>query len=276
MCPAALVNASDDPRELYVSHRALIDRTIASVSRRNHVSYADTDDFRSIAHMHLIEDDYAVLRAYQGRADIAAFLYAVIRRVFQDWRNANWGRWRPSASVKRDGPVAVQLETLLVRDKRPLHEAIEVLRTNCGVTLSSAELEAMAATFPPRAMRTHVPDDALSATANESPTEYASASAIVDRAETAATAARISAALESALSQLLPQDRLILQMRFANGAPISTISRVLGLDQQPLYRRVERLRSALRAQLETAGVGADDARGVLDRGGFDILDGGRS
>jgi RNA polymerase sigma factor (sigma-70 family) len=276
MWPAAPVVATNDASELYLSHRALIDQTINAVSRRNRVSYADTEDFRSIAHMHVIDDDYAVLRAYQGRADIAAFLHAVIRRLFQDWRNANWGRWRPSASVRRDGAVAIQLETLLVRDRRPLHEAIETLRTNCGVTMSPAELEALAATFPARAMRRFVTEDELGATPNDSASEYASASAGVDRAESASAAEKISTALAAALDGLPPQDQLILRMRFENNAPVSTISRVLGLDQQPLYRRLDRLRARLRATLEQAGVGADEARDALQRGGFDLLEGGRS
>lgn len=276
MWPAVPVVAKNDASELYLSHRALIDQTIKAVSRRNHVSHADAEDFRSIAHMHVIDDDYAVLRAYQGRADIAAFLHAVIRRLFQDWRNANWGRWRPSASARRDGPVAIQLETLLVRDKRPLHEAIEVLRTNCGVTMSPADLEALAATFPPRAMRAFVTEGELGATANDSASEYASASVRVDRAEAASAAEKISAALAAVLEELPAQDQLILRMRFENNAPISTISRMLGLEQQPLYRRVERLRTGVRAKLEDAGIGADEARDVLHRGGFDLLEGGRS
>jgi RNA polymerase sigma factor for flagellar operon FliA len=265
-----------DASELYLSHRPLIDRTIASICARNRASAADTDDFRSETHLHLIDKDYAVLRAYQGRAEIAAFLHAVIRRLFQDWRNANWGRWRPSASVRRDGPVAMQLETLLVRDKRPLHEAIEVLRTNHGVTESSADLEAMAAGFPPRAMRTFTTADDLANVADDSAAEYSSASARVDQQEAASTAVKVTRALNAVLEELPPQDQLILRMRFENGAPIATISRVLGLEQQPLYRRVDRLLAATRARLEQAGVGREEARDALHRRGFELLEGGRS
>ncbi len=266
-----------DASELYLTHRALIDRTIASVCRRNHASHADTEDFASATHLHLIDQDYAVLRAYQGRAEISAFLHAVIRRLFQDWRNAHWGRWRPSAAVRRAGPVAMQLETLLVRDKRPLHEAIEVLRTNHGVTESVAELEAMAATFPPRVMRsfTTVDDLAAVAVSEDSSAEYASASAGLDRREAEVTAVRVAAVLDDVMASLPAQDQLILKMRFQNGAAISTISRVLGLEQQPLYRRVDRLLAAVRAGLERAGVSADDARDVIHRRGFDVLEGGR-
>lgn len=264
-----LVNVS----ELYLSHRSQIDRTIAAVCRRNRVSHADAQEFASVAHLHLIDNDYAVLRAYQGRAEVGAFLHAVIRRVFQDWRKANWGRWRPSAAVVRMGPVAVQLETLLVRDRRPLHEAIEVLRTNHGVTESPAALTMMAATFPSRTMRAFESIDLVPEPADESSTEYASASASVERAEASAAASRVAAALDAALAQLPTQDRLILKMRFESGATVATISRVLAVDQASLYRRVERLLSTMRAALERTGVGQSEARDVLAQRGFDWLEG---
>lgn len=271
-----MLAAPVDASELYLSHRESIDRTISSICRRNHASYADTEEFRSATHLHLIERDYAVLRAYQGRADLAAFLYAVIRRLFQDWRNAHWGRWRPSVAARRGGPVAVQLETLLIRDRRPIGEAIEVLRTNHGVTLTARELEAMAATFPPRAKPTFTSVDSLATAIDESAAEYASASALVDQEEAASTAGKVSSALAGVMSELSPQDQLILRMRFENGAPISTISRVLGVDQQPLYRRVDKLLAAVRARLEEAGVNRSEARDALHRRGFDLLEGGRS
>lgn len=272
MLTAALVDA----RELYLANRELIDRTATSIARRNHVSHADAEDFRSLTHVHLIDDDYAVLRAYEGRAEVGAFLHAVIRRLFQDWRNANWGRWRPSAEARRQGPIAMQLETLLVRDRRPLHEAVEVLRTNHGVVLTVAELDVMAAAFPPRTMRSFTTADVLDDAADQSASEFSSASSLVDDEDAAAGARRVSAALSLAMSELPPQDQLILRMRFENGAAISVISRVLGLEQQPLYRRVERLLTSVRSRLEEAGVGADEARDVMHRRGFELLEGGRS
>lgn len=268
MLPAIILNAS----ELYLSHRALIERTAAAICRRNHVSAADAEDFVSATHLHLIDQDYAVLRAYQGRAEIGAFLHAVIRRLFQDWRNAQWGRWRPSAAVCRLGPVAMQLETLLVRDQRPLQEAIEVLHTNHGVAETSAQLMALAATFPPRAMRRFAAIDDVPEPADESGDEYATAAATVERRESQVAAAHVSRSLDEVLRGLGAQDQLILKMRFENGAAISTISRVLGLEQQPLYRRVDRLLAAVRASLERAGVDAAVAREVVDRRGLDLLE----
>jgi RNA polymerase sigma factor for flagellar operon FliA len=262
----------EDVSDLYLRQRELIDRAVTSVCRRHHLSSADADDFRSATHLHVIDHDYAVLRAYQGRAEIGAFLQAVVRRQFQDWRNANWGRWRPSVAARRDGPVAILLETLIVRDRRPMHEACEVLRTNHGVTASDAELEAMAARFPNRVGRSLTSLDDVGEPADESSAEFSSASATVDRRELASSAERVGAQLDRVLASLPPQDQLILRMRFESGAPISTISRVLGLPQPPLYRRVDRLLASVRSALEQAGVDADEARDVIYRRGFDLLE----
>jgi DNA-directed RNA polymerase specialized sigma subunit len=47
-----------------------------------------------------------------------------------------------------------------------------------------------------------------------------------------------------ALAELGSQDRLILKMRFQDGFQVSRISRLLGLDQKELYRRLERTMKA--------------------------------
>jgi RNA polymerase sigma factor for flagellar operon FliA len=245
---------------LYLQHRALIDRTVDQVCRRHHVKPADLDDFRSVTHLHVIDKDYAVLRAYQGRAEIGAFLQAVVRRLFQDWRNANWGRWRPSAAARRAGPVAVQLEMLAGRDRRPLGEAIEMLRANHGVTMTTAELEDLAARLPLRAPRTFTSEEVLAAI----PDGAARPDAALAHEEIAEIA-RVSAALDAALAALPPDDRLLLRMRFEGDAPVSRISRVLGVPQHPLYRRLDRLLRDIRASLERDGVTESAANDVIGR-----------
>lgn len=244
---------------LYLQHRALIDRTVDQVCRRHHVKPADLDDFRSVTHLHIIDKDYAVLRAYQGRAEIAAFLQAVVRRLFQDWRNATWGRWRPSAAARREGPVAVQLEMLAGRDRRPIGEAIEMLRTNHGVAETTAELEALAARLPLRPVRSFTSDDALAVMPD------AAERARPDAAFADEDIARVSAALDAALAALPPDDRLLLRMRFEGDAPVSRISRVLGVPQHPLYRRLDRLLREMRASLERDGVTESAANDVIGR-----------
>jgi len=93
---------------VYLANRALIDRMASMICRRNRTTAADADDFRSAVHLHFVQHDYAVLRAYSGRGDLGGFLLAVIRRLFQDWRNANWGRFSHKSTTILDGrPVHI-------------------------------------------------------------------------------------------------------------------------------------------------------------------------
>src|SRR4029079_5287918 len=133
---------------IYLAHRELIDRAIWSVCRRHGLSGADADDFAGGVRLHLIEDDYAVLRRFEQRSSLQTYLLAVITHCFQDFRNARWGKWRPSAEARRLGPLAVRLETMTVRDGLTLDEAYETLRTHFNLTESRQAIEVMAARFP--------------------------------------------------------------------------------------------------------------------------------
>lgn len=260
---------SSRPDEIYVSNADLIERVIAHVCRRHQVYGADAEDFAGTVRLHLIEDNYAVLRQFQGRSTLHAYLTVVITRQFQDWRNARWGKWRPSAEARRLGELAVQLETLTIRDGLSLDEAHEVLRTRCGVLQTRAQLETLAARFPIRHKRLHVDDSAVEMLAAPA----ADADALALAAEAVAAARQATAALTAALRALPPQDRLIVKMRFDNGMQIAQIAHALQLDAKPLYRRIERILADLRQTLEASGLTADVVATALGSHGFDRLDG---
>lgn len=250
--------------EIYLAHRELIEDAIAAVCRRRRLAPEEAEEFASDARLHLIKDDYAVLRAFQGRSSFRTFAIAVLSHLFLDWRNARWGKWRPSAEAKRLGPVAVTLETLTARDRLSFEEACETLRTNHGVTATRAELETIAVRFPARVRRSFTQDDALEERAAES----GQADAEVMRASAAATAAHARAVLSEAVSELEAQDRLILEMRYTDGHRVQDIARLLDLEPKPLYRRIERVLSGLRDDLERRGVTAAEAIDAIERQGF--------
>lgn len=256
------------PSELYRQHREAIDKAVAAVCRRHRLSRVEAEDFGSVLRIHVLDHDAAVLRAFGQRASMETYLHAVATHRFQDWRNAQWGKWRPSAEARRLGSLAVLLETRLVRDQLSMDEAIETLRTNHGVTEPRQTLEEMAARFPLRHGRTFVSDDVLaSRPAPNSETGAALAAAA------AAAAARLAAgALEEAIRALSPQDRMILCMRFNDGERIATIARSLSLDPKVLYRRLERLLTSLRAVLEARGVDADAAQSIFAHRGFELAE----
>jgi DNA-directed RNA polymerase specialized sigma24 family protein len=89
---------------IFLAQLALIDRVIAFVCRRNHLNATDAEDFASHARLRLMDDDYAVLRKFQGRSSLKTFLTITLQRMFYDYRIAAWGKWRPSAEAPRRTP----------------------------------------------------------------------------------------------------------------------------------------------------------------------------
>lgn len=253
--------------ELYLSQRDLIERAITAVCRHHHLWGDDADDFAGVVRLHCVEDDYAVLRRFQGRSSLRTYLLAVITHCFQDYRNARWGKWRPSAEARRLGPLAVRLETLVVRDGLTLDEAHETLRTNFRATESRDDIERLAARFPSRHGRSFVSVEVLDAC----PSADGGAEAPLHSQEVGRAAREATVVLARTLSALPPEDQLILRMRFTDDCSIADIGRALHLDQKPLYRRVERLLGELRASLEAQGLGGEAVADLFAEGGFDRL-----
>jgi RNA polymerase sigma factor (sigma-70 family) len=256
---------------LYVSNLELIEKVIAGVGRRQRLRGADLEDFASIARIHIIDNDYEVLRRFQGRSSLETYLAAVVTRRFQDWRNARWGKWRCSAVARRLGPLAERLERMLVRDRHTLDEAHQILTVNLGLSVSRQSLEAMAARFPARTKRTFVSDEA--AAAAHLPAAGEAADDRLSERESAGAAQELTGMLSAALDTLSDDDRLLLRMRYWEDISVADISRMLHTDQMPLYRRLAAIRGRLLTRLVTNGVEPEAARSVLIEGGLRELEG---
>jgi RNA polymerase sigma factor (sigma-70 family) len=243
--------------EVFLAHLALIERIAAFVCARHHVPLADAEDFSSHVKLKLIEDDYAILRKFEGRSSLSTFLTVVVNRLFLDYRISAWGKWRPSAEARRIGEVAVLLEQLTVRDRCSFEDACERMTANHAVTATRQELEAIAARLPPRVRRQFETDEVLEsvATADRSPDDLA-----LD-GERQALADRVSAILDRTLRQLDTQDRLILVLHYKDGRTVADIARMLSLDSKRLYRRMERLERGLRETFDAEGI---DGTNVLE------------
>jgi RNA polymerase sigma factor for flagellar operon FliA len=244
---------------LFVSQLAVIDRVSAFVCARHHLSPADADDFSSHVRLKLIENEYAVLRKFEGRSTMRTFLSVVIERLFLDYRIQAWGKWRPSIEAKRAGAVGVLLERLLTRDGYRFDEACELMATNHGVRTSRNDLALLAGRLPLRVARKFENEVALAALPAP---DRADAAAVAH--EKAVATARISAALIRARTRFEPQDQLILALRFDDGKTVAEIASMLRLDQKTLYRRFDRLLRELRTALEAEGITAEEARETFD------------
>jgi RNA polymerase sigma factor for flagellar operon FliA len=241
---------------LFLSQLGWIERVLAVTCRRHALAHAEAEDFASWVTLRLIEDDYAVFRKFRGESSLTTYLAVVIAMLFRDYRTQRWGRWRPSAAARRRGPLVVRLETLVYRDRLRLEQAAELLRTAGQTRLSDRDLAAVLSELPVR--RPMRPTDVGPEPLSDAPAfERADDLVLADEVDAG------RAAIDEALERLPVEDRLILRMRFWQGLSVAEIARGLGLEQKPLYRRIDRALSSLRGSLKGAGLSRDDVRTVL-------------
>jgi RNA polymerase sigma factor for flagellar operon FliA len=249
----------------------VIDDVTAQVCRRHRLNATDADELRSDVRLHFIERDYEVLRQFEGRCAFSTYVNVVVQRVFFDWRNRMWGRWRPSTDAKRLGPAAILIERLVVRDGWTIVQASEMLRVNTHVDLDpqlQAFCDALTARLPGKRLVSEA-DAAEVASAGPAPDD----NLLV--AERDFLAKRVQAALERARQGLPAIDRLILKMRFEDRAAVSDIARALHLEQRPLYRTIERLLKVVGAMLEADGISRADIDALFAAPAMEWMESGR-
>lgn len=252
----------EDARELLVANEALIARAVAFVCRRYRFGPDDAEEFRSVVHLRLVENDYAALRAWEGRSSFATYIGVVVQHIALDYRNHLWGKWRASAEAKRLGEVAVELEQLLHRDGKTFDEALSTLAARReGVTRES--LHALAAKLPRRAARHREVD--LEEAEPYAVTGPVAVEEKIRDDERRIAAERLRRLLAASFAKLPDDDRLLLQLRFEQGMTVAQIARALQRDQKLLYRRIDRLMREIRVELERSGVASADVADLIGR-----------
>jgi RNA polymerase sigma factor (sigma-70 family) len=244
----------------FVSQLRVIEAVVAHVSRRHHLTATETQEFGSEVTLRLIQRDYEVLRRFQGRSSLRTYLTVVVNRLFLDYRIRLWGKWRPSAEAKRLGPVAMSLERLITRDGWSFEQAVEVLRTSHSVEESRDDLYAIYVRLSPSVPNRHfVTEDS----AQDVPSPESAPDEILIRAEREFAGNRVRLALDRARQRLTSEERVILNMRFDDGFPVSEIAAALRLDQKRLYRRIDGILQRLRAGLVADGISPEDVTALF-------------
>jgi RNA polymerase sigma factor (sigma-70 family) len=256
-----MTDASHDAAELFRANLALIERVIARVCRLGGVTGADADDFSSAVKLALIENDYAVLRAWQQRSSLATYLTVVVQRLLSDERMRTRGRWEPSAAARRGGPAAVALETAVRRDGRPLEQVLPLVQA-LDPSLDRGKAEAMLASVPERTPRPRVvPLDEAVETVDIQARDTADAPLM--EKETERLSRETSRIVREALAMMPAEDRTIVRCHFGSGMTLAEISRMLRLPQRPLYRRMESITARLRRALTESGVDVGAAESLI-------------
>lgn len=246
---------------LLTENLAVVERAIAFAARRYRLDPADAEEFGSIVKLKLVDNDYAILDAFEARSSFATFIGVVVQRMALDFRIHAWGKWHSSVEAKSLGPEAIELEKLLRRDDRTLDEAAPIIAARFKLT--RAQIEALAEKLPRRApKRRDVDLEKADAVAVTQPAAVEEPLLALDRR---AASQRISSAMAELMATLPEQDRLILQLRFEGGMTVADIARALLLDQKLTYRRIERNMRELRRELERRGIAADEVNDLIGR-----------
>jgi RNA polymerase sigma factor (sigma-70 family) len=245
--------------ETFLNSYPAIERIAAFVARRHHASADEADEFRSFVHERLIENDYGIIRKFEGRSTIDAFLATVIGHLFQDFRNREWGKWRPSAAARRAGRAAELFERCLVRDGLTFDQAFETVAAQLGGAMTRRESEELVARLPVRFRHRREGEGVLA----DLPAPDAADRGLLDE-ERVALWDRIMEVIAAERARLPPQDAAIVAMRFEDGRKISEIAAILQLDAKPLYEHVKKLIRQLRLTLEAAGIDAATVRHALE------------
>jgi RNA polymerase sigma factor (sigma-70 family) len=254
--PGAAERASE--RERFLAVLPLLRELVAFIARRHGLSPEQQEELESRVRLRVLEDDCAILRQWREEAALSTYLRVVVHRIFHDYCNEEWGRWRQSAMARRLGPVAVDLEEQLYREGLTFLEASQVVMLRHPVT--QADLEALYTQLPPRPGRPRAqgsPGDEIAETAATFDPEQA---AILQ-----ADALAVDRAIGQSLRKMPATDRLLLQLHFEEGLNLAQISRTLGTPQRVLYRRLRKVLNVLRRALKDEGLEHADVERLLQR-----------
>jgi RNA polymerase sigma factor for flagellar operon FliA len=256
------------PEETFLEHLGDIERLCAFICRQSHVTTADeVAEFTQEVTVRLVEDNYSIIRKFEGRSTFRTYLHTVILRLHHQYRIEKWGKWRPSAEARRLGDKAITLERLINRDGLTYAEAVQTLTTPKDSPFTIAELEAFHLRLPIHNPRPMIVSDGDTP---ETMSPDADASDLIAARERERTARDTCAALDRALITLAPGDRLILQMRYWEELKVPEIARRLQRDQKKIYKQIDKLRAVLRTALVDAGIDQSDVDMLLDGGDQDI------
>ncbi|HEX8407369.1 MAG TPA: hypothetical protein VF883_00770 [Thermoanaerobaculia bacterium] len=243
------------PRELLEQSVEVVDRVVLRVCRRSGMAAGEVDDFASAVKLALVENDYTILRRFEGRSSLATYLTIVIQRLLADHFTRLHGRWRPSQQAERLGPRAVLVEDLVGRQRRSIEDAAQL------ASMTTREVADIAERLPvraPRAREVPLPPEQVVPLASRERTD----GELHDR-ELRGVSARAGSLLRDAIGAWNATDRMLLRLRFESSLSIADIARLMNIPQRPLYRQFEALFERLRNTLAAAGIDPAAAADLL-------------
>lgn len=246
----------------YSLNEDAIEGILKFVCRKKGLRDDRADEFCQWTRLKLIENDCAILRSFKGNSTFKTFLSTVILNKYRDWLDYEQGKFRVTVDAKELGPVAVNLELLVLRDKVPYEEAVQLLISK-GVAVSVKDCDEIWGQLKRAPRRDFLSEDALGdhkAAPDVDPVEHEEHLRLIQKAH---------AVLHDAIAALPPSDGLILKLKYWSEVSVACIAKTQLTEQKPLYRRFERLLKRLETDLLARGLTEEEIRELFDEVGID-------
>ena len=236
-----------------------MERLITTTCRKRALLDADCDEFASMVKIKLFENDCEIIRRFRKESKFSTYLGIIVQRTFSDFCTKRLGKWHASAAATRGGPTALELERLVYREGMAPDEAIARLR-NAHPGVTHEELTELLAGLPQRQRRpfTVSLDSSCIDVADDHDADI-----LVVQSERRDLSERAAGVVRAFLDRLPDHDRLLLQFHFESDMQLAEISRMLRVDQKPLYRKRGQLLRELKNQLVAARITAAEIADLI-------------
>lgn len=222
----------------------------------------------------LQKDNYRVLREFKGDARITTYITAIISRRAVDLIRKKLGRGREKERAKELGDIGMLLYQRVLKDGVPLPEVFRELQNDGGFPGSLEELETMVQKIKGKNPGSRLPGASQPLNGGSvvkngtlvGENEYVIPDTKSDPRDILMETQRkrkMHDVIQAILTQLNGEERLLLRMRFPTGEDekpksVEQVSRVLGISQKAVYKRITRLLKKCKDTLNREGVTVDD------------------
>lgn len=234
-----------EPRELLARHAGLVRTLVARLASVQEIRPEEMSALQARVEDRLAEADFALLRDYRGKSSFVSYLMVIIQRIIGDYGAEQWDLWRARAAAAGQAAAADELLRLVFNQALRAEDALDAAAG--GDPVRRAQLAALWAERPPSDRRWIADLKWLPL-----------AEAVSIREPTP-----LERHLCSALAELAPEDRMALQMRFAEHASLEAIALLIRQPVEDVRRRLEGLVERVGRQLARSGVEVTDLEAVL-------------
>jgi RNA polymerase sigma factor (sigma-70 family) len=153
----------------------------------------------------IMEKNYAVINAFQGRSTFKTYLVSITNRLAIDFYRHRYGRTSTKSNPEQPSPKKNRLKTVSAIDLENLSDEGHLDET------------------------------------------------VIQREDQEAKK-RLVGIVKAQLSELSPEDRLLLKMKYEDNFKISEIAEILKLDQKKTYRKINKILSDLKEEFLKKGL----------------------